>query len=372
MKKNVLFIFLLFFASFSYWYVTPNELWNKLYNIINSENLTKRQAIFDFCDVMYHYKDPTNNFAWQKSVFLKILCNETGIYKKNTFASDIKLKDSVKKYYRNVWENKRVSFIWLKCSLHWFLWWKNSLNVWDFSCVAKSIFDKLENDIFNIVTFRILWGDLDQELNLEYWQKDVFWDKVCKDWLYLNYSESDTDSVCNHKTTFKYLKNNVSSLKSMIKNNLSVYDMNYTFLNDFVTNYRYWYKDLWKIFFSLRNISYDELYFYNLFLTFYKEMLKKTYGTVEVVKVWDNPSSVYGDIDYKEIAQANSYIWLSQASVNKTWDTLKELYRTYPIHIWFLAIEEDLTHFMKALSRIYTPLDQLRYKLINNQDLDRE
>jgi len=35
-----------------------------------------------------------------------------------------------------------------------------------------------------------------------------------------------------------------------------------------------------------------------------------------------------------------------------------------------MAVLEDLDAFRRALAKIYTPLDQLRYKLKNVQDLD--
>ena len=216
-----------------------------------------------------------------------------------------------------------------------------------------------------------MWWDIsDDDSYLEYWEDNIFGNKICKGW-YLD-GDWDKNNVCRHSDTLKYLENNVSNLRENIISSSSIYDLkSYSFggLYDFVGKYGY---DPLSILLSLKNISYDELYFYSLFLAYYSEVVQKSYGSLQVVWVSDNPYDVFWKINYKEINEANSYINLSQAVVNKTWLTLTQLMWTYPIHIGFLAIQEDLKDFMQALARIYTPLDQLRYKLINNQDLDRE
>jgi hypothetical protein len=47
---------------------------------------------------------------------------------------------------------------------------------------------------------------------------------------------------------------------------------------------------------------------------------------------------------------------------------LREMYTTFPIHIWLLIYYEDLYRFRKELAKVVTPLYTLYDKLRNVQD----
>jgi hypothetical protein len=50
---------------------------------------------------------------------------------------------------------------------------------------------------------------------------------------------------------------------------------------------------------------------------------------------------------------------------------LKNIERTFPIHIGLVAYFEDLINFRKKFVQLFTPFHQLYYKLRNVEDLDR-
>jgi hypothetical protein len=50
---------------------------------------------------------------------------------------------------------------------------------------------------------------------------------------------------------------------------------------------------------------------------------------------------------------------------------LKNMYSTFPVHIWLMAYYEDLLVFRKNFVKIYTPIHQLYYKLENQQNQRR-
>jgi len=69
-----------------------------------------------------------------------------------------------------------------------------------------------------------------------------------------------------------------------------------------------------------------------------------------------------------EILNANKNIETAKKSLIKSFDTIKNIYRAYPIHIWYLALMEDFVRLRRSVAKIYTPVDQLRYKLEQAQE----
>ena len=208
--------------------------------------------------------------------------------------------------------------------------------------------------------------------NINQWQLSFFWKTICKDWKYLNSKNINKPSLCIHPLTLKYVKKVSRQFKSLIKN-LQIIKIENLDINSFL-------KDLWYNTEKLKEVPtlqllldqiYNELYFFNLFLTYYSSFLENKTNKAELIKVWTNIPNI---IDYNtniQTTEANTYKNLSQVVILKSIYIIKNIYRTFPLHVWFLAIMEDIDAFRHALAKIYTPIDQLRYKLENVQDLDK-
>ena len=335
-------------------------------SMLNNKVLNREEVVKNFCYKMSSYKRVLNNLDFinaKNSVFLRILCNETWIYTSKQFAKNVKIRKNVKKYYKNLKKDaQKNSFI-----NFWLFWkckntdgivvnpgWLNNVN---FVCVANDIWNKLAEDEINLWTYIAYWWFRKS------WEKSFFLgDKwICPNWYLNNWSQ---DSTCTHPDTYKILKSTQWSLKSILSN-LNLFPK----LN--------WIDDIWKIiwwtwnlFLNLRDSVYNELYFYTYFLAYYWKMIQNHTSNLQLKKVGTTIKTV--DLSTaKEFKQAQKSILIARLSLKKSFEILKNIYWTYPVHVWLLAIIEDFKALRQDLARIYTPLDQLRYKLENVQDLSK-
>jgi len=343
--------------------------------------VTNRKTIVkNFCNKMSSYEILDSNLTWinaKNSVFLKILCNTTWIYKDNKFKEKLEIPDKEKKYYKKLKEDAQkdslISF--------WLFWkcknkddilidkpWLNNVN---FVCVANDIWHKLANDEINLWSYIVYWWFTDEDW-ITKWGKDFFsgakatnWKIICFDW-YLT-QDSDNDE-CKHPETYRMLKSTQWDLKQIVKT--------LNFFKDIESVKKIEEILLWKKckgkeckfpLMILRDSIYNELYFYVYFLSYYWEKIKNNTSDLQWKKVWNNIKYVNMNTA-KELMQAKKSITVARLSIKKSFDILKNIYWTYPIHVWFLAIIEDFKKLRDSLAPIYTPIDQLRYKLQNVQD----
>ena len=371
MKKKLVFL-LVSTLSLTTNVFAGNNIWEKLYKVFETkENITKKDLVINFCDVLAN-NPKINSFDASKSIFLKSLCNKTNLYTDKDFAESIEINSSFEKYLNLSNKNLHNNPITKSCTLDWYNMIKWSLNHIDFSCVSEQIFDNLASDILNIISAKAYWFNLTEE-NLIKWQEKLFWNQVCKKWNYLSATLSSKVSLCNHPFTFKYIKNTSKSLKSLL-NNLSILNLNGGNISDFLKEL--WYKstnsklDVVNDTINLKNLIYNELFFYNLFLVYYKASLENQNNKFKMLKVWTNAYETIQSSQNKQIKNIDKLLYLSNTIIKKSFVIVKDIYWTFPIHIWLMAVLEDLDAFRRALAKIYTPLDQLRYKLKNVQDLD--
>lgn len=102
------------------------------------------------------------------------------------------------------------------------------------------------------------------------------------------------------------------------------------------------------------SLVYNELAWYTMFTTYYAQMLSQR-----------------NEIDFA-LRDEIDHIWFNQQKLfavsNETIQELVQLATTYPLHIGFLAYQEDLLRFRdQALSKIVTPFYTLYHKLRNVQ-----
>jgi hypothetical protein len=323
----------------------------------------RRLLVYNFCENMWNISEvldytfvDTNN-----SFFLYSLCNATWIYTVRTFWEwlnwkwlNVKITSYFKQLIDDAEKNKKLKMsanmdrIFYLCWItDGYLLHKSSLNNVDFVCVARYIFDKLASDYVNIALFFAYWWWKEW---FDSWQKHFFWTK---------YISSDSEST--HRNVYKTV---VKPLLKNIEKKISVSNIIH------ISNKWELYAKLWWIKWVV-NYIYNELFFYVLFLSYYTSniWLDPTYFSSK--KVWDNPVDFNSEIQ-EEINEATFDITLSRLAIKASFNIIKNIYWTYPIHLWLLCIIEDFKKFRSILAKVYTPIDQLRYKLENVQDLDKK
>lgn len=356
MKKVLIIIFLVIttFCWVSYANDSIDTFSNKLYTETR-EGLDKYKLVQSFCDnTVFYNKD---KFDAKESLFLNILCKHLWINTKYRYKSktDLSLKEKNFKNIKSIFE---------KCKKNsWYITDEKSLNDIKFACVGSSIFNKLANDYLNIATYFAYWG-FKWEDGFKKFEKDFFVWTDC-DTSYL-ISDDDDKKRCQHPKTYKYIKELVSWLNDWLEQ-LYFIDVNPDNVYDKIS-----WTDWSNHFLNVKDKLYNDLYFYTLFLEYYASMIELDPNSLSLKT--DNMNWIENIklLNIQEVNQARRDETLARYSVKRSFTVLKNIYRTFPLHIWYTALKEDISNFMKSLARVYTPIDQLRTKLENVQDKDKK
>ncbi len=380
MKKIfVLFSFLLFLSStFALADVCVENkcLWAELYkwiwNRLNTTNewfkwINKKIIVENFCDVIYKFDSlpdkSQNAFKTKESLFLQLLCATIWKWKENSLW--IEFRPNKYNYFTQL---TRKNSIYSKChKTNGYTTDSESMNDIDFVCVAWNIFKEIESNYTDIALFFALWGGKSEEIRNK-WEKDYYngYDKKydCGDSYIM--SEEEDKRYCIHKRTNQYFKEVRWNVNSMIQN-LSLIkitpDEAYEKLSSTKST-----EKAWAVLMSIKDRLYTELYFYNIFLTYYSTSLKMFNSYVSLKRSTTNAADLQNLNGDDEILNWKKNVIVSNFAVEKSLDMIKNIYWTYPIHIGFLAITEDLDKLREAISKIYTPIDQLRHKGDQAQD----
>jgi len=354
-----------------------NWIWTWLvWNLDKAESITKKKVILNFCDNIYKFsKLPDNNklsYNVKDSIFLDVLCEL--VWKWN-WDLKFRIKDKKLKYYTDIVEaSKKAS--WIEVGLFWkcgiqdgMMTNPDSMNNIDFACVTKDLFDNIESDISNIWIFVSYGGFASAEARKK-WEKDFFAgnDTPCRDSVI--YSDEVDNEYCQHPKTKKYVEEVSQSLKPMIKN-LNLIDIEPDEIYELLSSNKN-SKVSWAILMTIHNKMYEELYFYNIFLAYYTSVLKQYNIVLSLKKVSADIDNI-NNLDWNdEVLSARKNAEISKITVSKTLDSIKNIYRSYPIHIWFMMLLEEFWKLRNTFSKIYTPLEQLRLKLENAQDENKK
>jgi hypothetical protein len=116
------------------------------------------------------------------------------------------------------------------------------------------------------------------------------------------------------------------------------------------------------------DMLYNELFFYTLFTSIYKEYLYRSR------QYENNTPKIYNEQGLTNKMAILFQRWRIEAQRSKiitaTSESIKQLWNlesSYPLHIWLLMYTEDLYNVRQSLTDIYLPLHQLHYKLENVQ-----
>lgn len=330
------------------------------------EFASRRWLIIKYCDFLIKDNRYSNWFAkWayryepKKSIFVYQLCTHVDQDYADKF-------DEIDEYLKSWYEIKPQWFvdkiIWSsQCDWSW------DMNWCDFSILLSTLFKDLINEYSNIKIASMFWySQWDSEKDIEEFSKLYFGENACNttEYNYLSKEniEDDKNIHCSHPKTYKLLSDYINSIKNKISKT--------KFLK--VEDIKDWYFYVWllernqKDFAWFKNILYNELMFYNVFLVYY------TYALW--VDMWLYPMEIWADSEQffeskdTEVALARREALLSQRAIYNTQRLLANLYSAFPLHIWMMAYYEDLVNFRDKFKSIYTPFNQMYYKMQNVQD----
>lgn len=333
----------------------------------------RKEVIYKFCDSVLNKVKTASweeiNLGWwimwdqwmkhyqpKKSLFLYNLCSIASTDFQWTFHDDIiKVAAATK---QPSWSCDPQS-------------WMNSC---DFSEFLPSLFNGIMNDYSNIKLMS-LFGNSDEDIHtsIENFSDTYFGKWICWDNIYLNPQtiEESKYSFCSHPKTYKLLFEYIKSVQ-ILKNTTFIdynkiinQDNNYFNLALVDSSPQLALKN-WDLF---KDILFNELVFYNLFIVFYWNQINYNTAlspfqvTSDITSVIDESNAEY-TLLLKEIS-------LSQQAIFQLDRLMANTYTSFPMHIWLMAYYEDVLNFRYEFAKIYTPVHQLYYKLQNVQDLRR-
>lgn len=296
------------------------------------------------------------HYSPKKSLFLYNLCSIASDDFQWMFVDE--LKTVVNNTIQPTWECRPES-------------WMNSC---DFSMLLPSLFNWIMNDYSNIKLMSLFWSsDQDIHTSIVNFSDTYFGKWLCWDSIYLNPEpiEESANSFCSHPKTYKLMFEYIKSVQNLKNTKFVDYSKLLNQKNNFINlalvdaspNLALKNWDLFK------DILFNELVFYNLFIVFYWNQI--SYNTAL------SPFQVTSDIDSvihesnAEYALLQKEISLSQQAIFQLDRLMANTYTSFPLHIWLMAYYEDVLNFRYQFAKIYTPVHQLYYKLQNVQDLRR-
>lgn len=346
------------------------EFQNSLYSKYeNAKKTDKYTLVKNFCDEIVKKEKFEWKFETKKSLFLQVLCDSTWIWESWDFDSKIQLKWKWVKFYTKLVPDSRKkhwagSWIFSQCEIKdWINTDRDSMNNVDFACVAWDIFRKLANDYVNVATY-FAYGWFKWKDNMKKFEKDFYLWKRCPQ-SYIH-DESSDEEFCKHPKTYKYYRNLVAWLNAWLKKMDLIQTDAWKIYDDFEPEKTWSQAAMYMM--STKDYIYNELYFYSIFVWYYSTMIDSNTWKFQL------KSANRKDLDKNtksESIMARNDLMVARSSVKKSFTVIKDIYRTFPIHLGYRALYEDIGKLRKSFAKLYTPLDQFRYKLKNVQDEDK-
>jgi hypothetical protein len=197
--------------------------------------------------------------------------------------------------------------------------------------------------------------------------------------LYTNKEQIDGGdmSYCSHPNTYKVLSNFMENARGKVQNNVLI-DYNILLEKGVGTLLHRWLAtdctnsqqsdgtvSLECGLADYQHLVLNELLYYSLFMDFYKHYVvsseqfwpltigKDKQETQEVLDMEQRKSQLEVDVNTQAIQQ--------------DFKIIRKLISSFPIHIGLVAYLEDLVNFRGELTKLYTPIHQMYYKLRNTQ-----
>lgn len=342
---------------------------------------SKKDIVSSYCNVVLNktpYKAFSNStfvYAPNKSFFIYHLCNYVDTdYAKNFWQGKKNWVESIYEYkkdydIRNYFDSSLAS----KCDPE-----ETDMNGCNFSEFIPKIFAWILNEIWNIKLANIygfsMWetDEIVKKFSNQYYPTKDCWDKY-----YLSPDQlEDNIAFCSHPKTYKILVDTIKNVQMSIEKskfieaeNLLDVDKKETKSNGKCSDksIKSAFSNCSSSWSDFKNVLYNELFYYNMFVAYYLSVIRDEprFNTFAIT------SDVSSEIDNAnlEVYLMQKEIEVSPKAIEQMDKVLRNVYATYPIHIWLLAYYEDLIKFRSRLSKLYTPIHQLYYKLRNVQDV---
>ena len=319
----------------------------------DTTNINTKNIIDKYCSSVLENTlkyDDLSSYKASESAFVYIVC--TNINKKY-----IDEFDEIKKYFsgssfKELWiteygtnsnSNKNTDY----CSPS-----KSDMNKCNIPKQFSKIFQTIINEYTNIkqssiygITKKIEDGKDIENFANKFWQNHFF------------------TEICNSKKTWIAYTKSCNITKSYIEASSKLLD-NLKFINkdeiykeknNLIYNWIIRHSD--TIFIDFTDTLYNELLFFRLFIDYYSLIISKNYNIIS------NDSSQVT----KQITKLNNeFMWIEK-SISMTTRSLRDLYVSFPIHVWLVMYYEDVLKLGKELKLISNPIYNLYDKFRNVQ-----
>jgi hypothetical protein len=345
----------------------------------------KRDLLVAFCNATYTYANgfmdgETLRYSPKYSLFIASLCSP--LVKEISFAHPEIIR-----------KTSREGITWFprpSCDPAW------SMEFCNLAELISDIFKEVMNDHGTLgLAWWVLTEKKEPEELVKQFSDTYFGDQaaVCKDpkWTYISQkSSSNVDgAICFHPQTYSTLIDTISSLQKQAQR-LTILDAEKLKIlphdacdsieksDLFACSYAFEQSEALTA--RQNNLWHNEILYYHALIAWLSTKLEdpkfapfslesKQYDYEASWKKWDLREK-------KEMLNANGTaqiwllqreIWLSTQALASMQQTITNFRATFPIHIGLLAYREDTVAMRKALTKVYTPIHQLYYKLRNVQ-----
>ena len=342
----------------------------------------KSQILRNFCnavmseDLEVWFQNNWFYYVPSKSIFLYFVCKDFGKYNRS---SELWWSDNILKI-------KAISDLKnMKTMYKWTCAPSTRMTNCDFGNYYHLLYEHIINDYINIKLANA-YGYINSssiKSNIKSFMEKNFGDNqtACLDEevMYINKSRiaGEDSASCSHPKTYKILSDyiiNVAKLvdkESILKYSVIIKARDCHKITDFL-------KDTISCKIVNTGTRFDQdsnLWFTNIVRNeYFWYWLLNTYTMQHIASdiVWDSftDSTKKESIVRTELYSLDFYQNISEASTNQSIDMLYQTIQKFPLHIWFLAYYEDVQVFRNKLAQLYTPLAQLKYKLMNVQNKD--
>ena len=308
------------------------------------------------------WENTADYFDASQSLFLTILCNSVNVQTPYLSWNEI-LK---KKSFLDFWMVRSVTWVYESCHR------LSSMNNCDYAYYLPQIFNKIENDMFNIRQARFFGVN---ELSNPFSAEDAANQFSISMMPWLNIQPWLSAGICDsnstyYKSTCKTLKNYVKDANNLLHNTKIIDVEKLQELKDSADCENYPDFNIlycWLLWtnseYRFLNAVYNEYFWYKVFLTYYSSYIN-----------WNG----FLDADYKtqeeryeknqeRISLINDQLSKSKTAITLSLRSLTEMTYSFPVHIGFLMYHEDAKLFMENSSKLYAPIRTLYDKLRNVQ-----
>lgn len=192
---------------------------------------------------------------------------------------------------------------------------------------------------------------------------------------YLSPNDPSWQSVhCQHPKTYEFVATTLKSAKRLIEKTVLI-DAKKVLEEECAWNERntllmrcafstYGHTSFDSDMKSFNNLLLNELMWYNLFVTYYTQMLLYD-GSYHPLTIWSASFSYQRGV--KEYTTMLYEQQLAMQAVKQMNRMIMSVGVHFPLHVWLSAYYEDLLNYRKTITKSYTPFHQLAYKRRNVQ-----